>query len=227
MKLDAATLQLLILATPGLVWALIDTSVQNRGKVQQFLFTVKVLVAGLVCFAILGGIYSLVGISFDVLDFSESATFSNRLDEIGWSIPVAIFLAILTIANRTHCWLTGLLRVGNITDYSGTDDIWEFSLGFKGRHGEYVYVRDFDHNLVFFGYVLAYSDNSDVRELLLEDVEIYDLEATHLYNLDRFYVTMPCAGARVEFPSERTEQGSVKGKGRRPTGTKQQSPGQG
>lgn len=223
MKLDAATLQLLILATPGLVWALIDTSVQNRGKVQQFLFIVKVLVAGLVCFAILGLIYSLAGVKFDVLDFSGSATFSNRLDEIGLSIPIAIVLALLTIANRTHSWLTGLLRAANITDYSGTDDIWEFSLGFKGRHGEYVYVRDFDHNLVFFGYVLAYSDNSDVRELLLEDVEIYDLEAKHLYNLDRLYITMPCAGARVEFPSEKTEQVSVKRKARRQTGTERQS----
>lgn len=100
----------------------------------------------------------------------------------------------------------------NITDYSGTDDIWESSLGFKGRQGEYVYVRDFDHNLVCFGYVLAYSDSSDVRELLLDDVQIYDLEATHLYNLERLYLTMPCDDARVEFPSDRTEQVNVEGK---------------
>ena len=210
MKIDAAALQLLILATPGLIWALFESSLRNQAKVQQFLFTVKVLVYGLISFALLGVIYSKFGWQFDVLNFSNGATFASRLDEILWSVPVAIVLAMISVANQTHGWSTSFLRSVGITDFSGTDDIWEFSLSIHGRQGEYVYVRDFEHDLAYFGYVLAYSDGTEKREILLEDVEVYDLDGALLYKLERIYLSLSCEGARIEFPGDLTEQTDVK-----------------
>lgn len=224
MKIDAAALQLLILATPGLIWALFECSLRNQTKVQQFLFTVKVLVYGLISFTVLGFIYSRLGWQFDVLDFGNSAAFTSRLDEIFWSVPVAVALAVVNVANRTHGWSTSLLRRLRITDFSGTDDIWEFSLVVQGRQGEYVYVRDFDHNLVYFGYVWAYSDGTEKREILLEDVEVYDLDGKHLYKLERIYLSLPCEAARIEFPGKLTEQ-SNGGKRKQKTTSPAASPG--
>lgn len=184
---------------------MLETSLTSQRKFEQFLFTVKALVYGLISFTVLGLIYRLLGVQFDVLDFSDGSRFLDRLDEIAWSVPVALLLGALSTANKTHRWVVRFLRWTHITDFSGTDDIWEFVQGMRGQIGEYVYVRDFENNLVYRGHVMAYSDDSEERELLLDDVSVFNLESEFMFNLDRIYLSFPKASARLEFPGEAME----------------------
>lgn len=202
MNLDVATLQLLILAIPGILWAMLESSLRGPTKSDQFVLALKILVYGLIAFSLAGVVYRTFNWRFDTFNFDKSLPFSDKVDEIIISIPIAILLAMASIANRTHCWTTGLLRYLKITNYSGTDDIWEYSLSLNGLNGEYVYVRDIPNDLVYFGYVEAYSDRNDLRELLLEDVAVYDSRSEPLYTLDRIYLSMDKECARIEFPSE-------------------------
>ena len=204
MKLDVTTIQLLILATPGLIWALLESSFRHHNKFQQFIFTIKALVYGLICFTILGLIYKLNSLRFHVLDFAPSVNFPEKLDEIGWSIVIAVGLAIMSIANRNYGWFVKFLRNLGATDYTGTDDIWEYALGLADGTGEYVYIRDFENELVYRGLLAAYSEGSEAREILLEDVDVYDLDSKFMFDLDRIYLTFAHGSERIEFPVRRS-----------------------
>lgn len=210
MNLDIATFQLLILATPGIIWALFEDSLSRDKTKPQFLFFVRSLVYGLIAFSILWLIYNARGIKFDVLNFNRSSTFSSKIDEIAWSVPIALVLAIMSIANSNHGWTTRILRALKITDFTGTDDIWEYALGKSGQSGEYVYIRNFVDKLVYFGLVKAYSDRPDIREILLEDVSVYDLKSDLLFELDRIYITLECKSARIEFPCSLKENANAR-----------------
>jgi hypothetical protein len=71
----------------------------------------------------------------------------------------------------------------------------------SGGQGEYVYVRDYEQSLAYFGYVRAYSDRVDVRELYLEDVEVRDFDGELCYTLKSLYLSQDADSARVEFPA--------------------------
>ena len=78
-------------------------------------------------------------------------------------------------------------KVGATTRY-GDEDVWDFL--FNSDEVQWIFVRDHKLDLVYFGRVRAYSDTEKEREILLQEVEVYENQTGKLlYDTPALYVS--------------------------------------
>ena len=68
-------------------------------------------------------------------------------------------------------------------------------------------MRDYNNNKVFSGWVAAFSETDEVRELLLRDVQVYNLDGLLLYEVPLLYTARPTDAVDVEFPFKGVQPG--------------------
>lgn len=203
MDLNATTLHLAVLALPGLIWAMLDAANRHSSQSGQFAFVVRVFVFGVFTYAILAAVYRVIGVRFDILDLEVgAAAFSSKSDEILWSVPLAFILGSVWVAGRTYAWLHKLLQKMRISDYAGYEDIWDFTLSSASPVGRWVHIRDFSERVVYTGYVTAYSDRPDLREIILSDSRVYDFAGAEMYALRGMYIARLPECMTLEFPQQ-------------------------
>ena len=66
----------------------------------------------------------------------------------------------------------------------------------------WVYVRDNRTNLVYHGYIKKYSDSGQEREMLMEDVSVYNENSKHLYDLEQVYFSKDKFDFSIEVSKE-------------------------
>lgn len=105
-------------------------------------------------------------------------------------------LALLT----NYKVLGSALRAIGATKSFGQEDVWDFVFNSPEAAVEYVYVRDYDKQKVFSGWVRAFSESPDARELLLRNVQVFDLEGRFLYEVPLMYIGRKRDSIDIEFP---------------------------
>jgi len=78
-------------------------------------------------------------------------------------------------------------------------------LSLDETNGGWVYVRDGKTDLTYYGYISAFSDSHQERELLLSDVDVYgtnDLNDMELYySVDYLYIARNRDDLTIEIPA--------------------------
>jgi hypothetical protein len=179
---------------------MLDAATRHPSQSGQFIYVLRVFVFGVVTYAMLALGYRIAGRPFNAFDFSVSETsFTAKTDEILWSIPLAISLASIWIAGRTYSWLYTALNKMKISDHTGNSDIWEHALSPASPVGGSVHIRDFTEKVVYSGYVIAYSDSPDIREVLLVNASVYDFSGKEMYSKPAIYLSRATDNIIVEF----------------------------
>ncbi|MGB7372326.1 hypothetical protein [Erythrobacter sp.] len=201
MDVSFASIQIAILALPGILWAGLDSSTSHSAKTTGLRFWLKVFVFGLFSYAVLALFYRWLGFDFDAFQFDteNQSNFADKADEVIWAVPLSLVLACLWIAAKTHGIIPRFLRWVRISDASGCDDIWEYSLSKQSPVGNWVHVRDFQNKAIYEGWVKAYSDGTDVRELLLGHVSVYGFDGEKAYDQHALYLSRPTDNMNLEF----------------------------
>ncbi|MGO9611729.1 MAG: hypothetical protein ACLPX5_01670 [Dissulfurispiraceae bacterium] len=100
---------------------------------------------------------------------NSASPFSYR--EIAIVCVLAICLGVIISATLNHKLWNKLARFSGITKKFGELDVWGYFLNIKEI--VWVTVRDHKNNLIYDGWVQAFSDDSKDAELLLRDVSIF------------------------------------------------------
>lgn len=205
MDLSLASIQIAMLALPGILWASLDATTSHRLKNTSARFWIRVFLFGVFTYALLALIYNARGVEFDAFKLEGAAkeVFSAKADEIVWSVPLSFALALIWIAGKTHAVLPRLLRKLRISDSSGCEDIWEYALSKQSPVGNWVHVRDFEKGAIYEGWVKAYSDGPEIRELLLAHVSVYGLDGVRAYDQHALYISRPADNMNLEFCLEK------------------------
>lgn len=144
----------------------------------------------------LGFWYSISGVVFlkALVDSNIPVSYS----EIAWVCLVSIILGLFITVIETYKIHFRLIRFLRISDKFGELDVWGYS--FNAPDIECVTVRDIEKNLVYDGWVQAFSDDSKNAELLLRDVSVYNnLEGTFLYQVGAMYISRNRDDITIEF----------------------------
>lgn len=201
MEISVATLQLALLFIPGLIWAMLDAAHRPPAQSGQFVYTLRVFVFGVVSYAIVGGLYAANARAFDLTDFSSANwKFSSSIDELLYACVTAVVLAIAWMYGRTHKIITRLLSAIWATNHIADQDIWEFMFNSDNPKIKYTHVRDYENSLIYAGYVQAYSERQDLRELAMYDVIVYSENSEKLYEAPYLYLARPISSITLEFP---------------------------
>ncbi len=132
--------------------------------------------------------------------------FTSALDELGCALVVASVLSILWVFGRTHKVVTRLLNSIGVTNHIADQDIWEFMFNSDDPKIKFAHIRDYENELIYAGYVRAYSERSDIRELAMYDVYVFDQKGNELYSTPYLYLSRLPSSITLEFPvKEKTD----------------------
>ena len=212
MNMTSLTIKLLLLFTPGIVCFLIVESlvVHRTRKVHEvFLLT---FIYGLLSYAVFaatklpfgvsraddGGIH----ISPPNVSMFRSLTDPNvaaNLWEVALVTVLAVVLAIAVSFALNRYWFHDIARALSITRRFGQPNVWSFAL--NTDEVKWATVRDLQKNLMFQGYIRAFSDVEDPAELLLTRVCVYNEQTGKLlYEADHMYLARSRSDLTIEFP---------------------------
>ena len=168
---------------------------------EQFIYLVRTFLFGVISYAVVGLVYAKIGRSFDLLDLTAKQwKFASALDELAWALFAAFILSLLWIAGRTHKIITRALNYFRISNHVADQDIWEFMSNSDTPKIKFAYIRDYKNQLIYSGYVRAYSETEKVRELAMYDVVVYKETGDELYSVPYLYISRDPSSITLEFP---------------------------
>lgn len=201
MEFSLATVQIALIFIPGLFWTMLDAAHRPTAQSGQFVYTLRVFVFGVISYAFLGVIYQILGREFDILSFADpNWSFAKIGDEVLWAVVTSLILSVLWIAGRTHKVVTRILNKMGASNHIADQDIWEFVFNSDDPKIKFAHVRDYENEVIYAGYVRAYSDRLDLRELAMTDVQVFNGEGVEIYSTPRLYLARPNNGITLEFP---------------------------
>jgi hypothetical protein len=199
MELSVLTLRVVLLFFPGVLCALIvhALTIQRERTTPQFL--TSAFVYGVSTYLLLAGLRAGAAALANesgwpvpprVTFFAALTNERARIawGEIGLSAVVALILALLVSAAANHNLLHRIAERLGISRRFGEPDVWSHFL--NSPEIRWIAVRNLSADVVYEGWVEAFSDTGQSPEIVLRDVNVYrNSSGTKLYDRSRVYLT--------------------------------------
>jgi hypothetical protein len=199
MELSVLTLRVVLLFFPGVLCALVvhSLTIQRERTTPQFL--TSAFVYGVSTYLLLSGIREVCAGGARVFGWASPprVTFfdvlTNERARIAWgeitlSAVVALLLAVLVSAAVNHNLLHRVAEQLRVSRRFGQADVWGHFL--DSPKTNWIIVRDVNADLLYEGWVDAFSDTGADPQLLLSDVAVYRASTgTKLHDRKRVYLT--------------------------------------
>jgi hypothetical protein len=134
------------------------------------------------------------------LTFLKSVGSSQQImsfQEIAYVSIVAVGLAVAITVSSQHKILSRFARRCGITNKFGELDVWGYTFNLK--EVVWVTVRDHKNDLVYDGWVQAFSNSSKEAEMLLRDVSVCkNSSAERLYQVGALYISRKAEEISIE-----------------------------
>ncbi len=208
MNLNVSSLffEIALLLLPGFVWMKIHTKFGAKGDISQFDIVLNAFLFGVIAYAVLYAVYWKFGLSMHIvaLEVDSKKLFQPELFiDIVAATGIAIVLAILHLYGENYKLFTRFVQLIRATRTYGDEDVWDFVFNSSSvRTMGYVHLRDFENRVVYAGYVNLFSESGQLRELVLNNVIVYDFDGTEMYKVARVYLARERDNIHIEFPVE-------------------------
>lgn len=128
--------------------------------------------------------------------------FRDSITEVLFALPLAILLASIMLFLRQKQFPLILLRKLGVTSFSGDSDIWDYCFSEFRVNGCFVNLRDPSNGWIIQGFTRGYSEREDLREILLNDVKVYNESGEFLFENAAMYVGRSPEQISLEFYQE-------------------------
>ncbi len=201
--------QIAIIFVPGIIWAKMESTYTSGPKITDTELFINALVFGLFTYLTTFILYKITCNNFDLIDIVINSKDENSgklfdyniADEIMIGIAVGFILLITWLYCKNFKLLPRFLQFIRATNKFGIEDVWEFTLNSPDAASEYTHIRDLDQGLIFAGWVNKWSDNQDIREIVLRDVIVYNDKSDKLFDCPYIYLARERNKITMEFPS--------------------------
>lgn len=204
MEISEFAFNLLLIFFPGIICAYMIDMFTIHHERTQFQFVINAFLLGFGSYLIYAAIiYYCSPDKVDNINFLHTLSEGKAklsLKEILRVCLISVVLAVIIIVANTHKLHFRLFQKLKITKKFGDQDVWGFLM--NSSNTEWVTVRDIENNIMYDGWVKAFSDNAKEAELLLEDVAVYKNDTgEYLYNIDAQYLSLNRGKISIEIRS--------------------------
>ena len=193
---------ILCILIPGAYCAVIDINFGLRRKLSVRELFINIALFNFAIAMILWLIYWGLSWNFSYFDFVDNTdgfVRSDLKDEIAISAGLAIVISQIWLYIADKRWIFKYLIAIKATRRTQEDEIWRYAHSRENLEFEFCDYYDFKNELVYKGGVKAYSDRVGVREILLIDVEVFDLDENLLDKRPYIYLAFPEDQVRLDF----------------------------
>lgn len=206
MELSEFTLRIILLFIPGIISYMVIDKLTSHREPKIFHILINSLILGFVCYSFYYLLIKLINLSikthFECSFFKALSGESTEIDfgEIAivtaMSIPIG-FLFTFLINYKVLFRIANFLK---ITKKFGDVDVWSYIM--NSKNVEWVVVRDIGADLMYEGWIEAFSDSTEEDELFLSDVMVYkNSTGQKLYKTPGLYLPKKRESLVMEFPS--------------------------
>jgi hypothetical protein len=214
MQITELIWNLFLILLPGVVSTLMLRYITTSRQYSIFEFVIYSAVMGIGVFVIMEFFYSVFmilsslyhrhsiawGLNLSIWDNFFSGEKGLNKNEIFISYILAIPMGVLWGYLLTKKSLIKLFQTLKLTSRFGDDDIWSFYL--NSPETMWIYVRHISNNITYFGKVRAFSDSTEKREILLQEVIAYNSDSwDELYRSDSVYLELNNYDYILESPN--------------------------
>ncbi len=212
MSVDILALRMAFLLLPGIVaYGIVAALAPQRDRTNTVI-AILVIILGLISYALIAVIGQMLPPNLArTLDIptlplifrTEAFTPSTPINfvEIIYGTFVAALLGVALSVNINYSLLIRLCRLMRLTNRHGDADTWSFLFN-SGSVKGWVTVRNWENNLVYDGYVEAFSAGKQDRELILSRVKIYhNITGAEIDSVPVLYLSFPKDKVALEFRS--------------------------
>lgn len=217
MNVTEFTARILLLFAPGVICSLIFDALTVHGERKPFQFLIHSFIFGAASYTTYALLWYLNSCCAQLLGdwaltvpvWPDNITILNALvdddHEINFlevAIAAALSAPVALAASyaHNHKFLYRAASSVKITKKFGDPDVWGYT--FNSPDIIFAVVRDLPNNLVYEGWIRAFSDIESPRELSLTDAVVYKNDTgEELYSVDAIYVSRNNEDWTIEFPA--------------------------
>ena len=203
MSVTEFTFRIFLLFFPGVLSALVIDRTIIHKKWTNFQFVIHAFFLGVLSYLLYFLFLALVTWSWPPKNGFLECLFNEKkpIDhvEILCASGIAILVSLLFIFLDKKKSFHRLLKRLKITNKFGELDVWSHVCNLDETC--WVTVRDIKNDLVFTGWISAFSETHDENELFLCEVIVYrNSTSDELYETEAIYIARPKGELTIEFP---------------------------
>lgn len=206
MEINQFILRLIIIMAPGIICSIIYNKLKGEKRTKDWETLLEIFLFSLITYVIYDVILKIVkccGITDREIDALKTLITESELPsslDLIFSTTIAIIVAFGFAAIYKYKLLSRIGRKIRVTARYGDEDVWEYF--FHSPDVDWIFVRDYKNNLVYFGSLNAFSESNQKRELILTDVEVFTNDTCEeLYKVRTVYLNLADFGFSIEIPS--------------------------
>lgn len=187
MDISDVVVRLALLGLPGILASKIYRLLRVKKKRKPWEDFIEIFLFAIFSYLILSLIMNCFGKNCATLLILEKKDSIIVWPEVLWACLISTILAVIASYLYTY---SSILRIGRkirATSKMSDEDIWfDWNIG---KHPEWVTIRDYKTNLIYFGNIVSYSYPGQERELLLGNVTVFDnTTGKPCYNVEKLYL---------------------------------------
>lgn len=204
MEINELFVKVILIMLPGVFASLILKQLSATHSKSTLMFIINSIIMGFGIFLIMEFFCSLWNIGYCIYKATSTLKWGTNLSVWDYllgssktinkseliisyliSIPAGVLLSIF----ETKKYFIKFLHRLKVTDRFGDDDIWSFYM--NSDEVTWVYVRDKNNDTTYYGKIRAFSDSGTKRELILENVSVYESStASPIYDIEIVYLDL-------------------------------------
>lgn len=219
MEISELTLKIIIILIPGIIATSIYEKLTVNHKRDTAIKTViNAVLLGVISYLILQGIGNIITFCYSLIYKTEFESYELEMwkslaninvipySEVLYTSIISVFLGAFISLLEQKKWTNKFAQWIKISSKYGDENLYTFFL--NSKQIDEIYLRDIKNNLTYHGVVAAYSENDDIKEIVLNDVTVYKYETSEkLYDIERIYISKPKDCLIIETPFKTDENG--------------------
>jgi len=204
MELSEFTLRIILLFIPGIISLFIIDKLAPHREFKPYQLLAFSLILGFICYLLYYPIVKLanlkgVNLQFKFINSLLDKTVPLDLTEILIVSILSVVVGFIVTYFITYKILHYIAHLIKASRKMGEPDVWSYVMGFP-KIG-WVVIRDIKNDLMYDGWVSAYSDSTDKNnEICLSDVKVYkNSTAEEMYDVDILYLSIDKENMRLEI----------------------------
>lgn len=200
MEISELTLKLILLLIPGSIACVIYERLTIHKQWNSFKFITNAILFGAISYLSAQFIFNICRTDTSFDSFWENLpTKEIPYSAIIKASLVSVFIGLISTGLDQYKILNRLGKRLKLTNKYGDENLFSYFLNAKDV--EEIYVRDLESGLTYHGLVNSFSENDEIKELVLIDVAVYDYETSELlYEIDKIYLSKSKDNLIIELP---------------------------
>lgn len=204
MAISDFLIRIIFIGLPGVIGDQIYQKLKCRASRKDWEDLIGIVIFSLISYALYAAVIGILNVCCSLrVPTPLAALFDIDIQISWWEIGGASIFGVLVAFPAAYIYNNRFWnKIGqmlHVTKKFGDEDIWTLFLELPAS-AEWVFVRDYKEKLTYYGWLKAYSESEQERELIIMEATVYNDNSEFLYETDALYLARKRDDLSIEIP---------------------------